>query len=92
MKKISVKELALGYERQKERLMKHSALQITGNRELIADGCRKIINCDENIIVIALSDYRLTITGSGLKLRNWGTDGVTVAGKMQTVEWGEKYA
>jgi hypothetical protein len=32
---------------------------------------------------------RVTVTGANLKLRNWGTDGVIVSGKVQGIEFGE---
>ena len=88
-KKSTIKQLAQKYENAKGKLDRysHSSLQITDNCEIIADGCRKIVSCDENVVVLDQIRNRVTITGSGLKLRNWGTDGVTVAGVIQSVEF-----
>ncbi|MCL2037143.1 MAG: YabP/YqfC family sporulation protein [Oscillospiraceae bacterium] len=86
---MNIKQLAQKYEKAKHGLMKHSSLQITDNREVIADGCRKIISCDDNIVIIDGAQARVTITGDSLKLRNWGTDGVTISGKVKSVEFDE---
>jgi len=86
MKKINIKHLAQKYEMAKMRVNRHSSLQITDNREIIADGCRKIVSCDDNVVIIEQTNIRVTVTGDGLKLRNWGTDGVTISGKIQSVE------
>jgi hypothetical protein len=87
MKKFNIKELANKYERAKSRLNRHSSLQITDDREIIADGCLKIVSCSDNVVIIQQVRNRITITGDGMKLRNWGTDGVTVSGKIQSVEF-----
>jgi hypothetical protein len=84
---MNIKELAHKYENMKNRMQKHSTLQITDNCEIIADGCRKIVSCDENIVIIDLALNRATITGESLKLRNWGTDGVTISGAVKSVEF-----
>ncbi|MCL2633344.1 MAG: YabP/YqfC family sporulation protein [Oscillospiraceae bacterium] len=90
MKKNSIKDLAFKYERVKSRLRRHSSLQITDNREVIIDGCVKVVNCDESVIIIDTVSTRLTIGGAGLKLRNWGSDGVIVSGIIKSIELGEK--
>jgi hypothetical protein len=83
------KGLALKYEKAKARLSRHShsSLQITDNREIIADGCRKIVSCDDNVVVLDQLHNRVTITGNGLKLRNWGADGVMISGEIQAIEF-----
>ena len=89
MKKFNIKDLALKFEKAKTVTKRHSSLQITDNLEIIADGCLKIINCDENIIVILLFKNRLTVSGTDLKMRNWGTDGVMINGFINSVEFEE---
>jgi hypothetical protein len=92
MKKFSIKELAFSFEQQKNRLAKQSALQITQTAELcevIADGCRRVIECHENLVTFEQVHKRVTVTGHGLKLRNWGVDGVTVSGAVESVEFSD---
>jgi hypothetical protein len=91
MRKTTIKQLAMKYEKAKLSINRHagSSLQITDNREIIADGCHKIVSCDDNVVVIDQYKLRVTITGSGLKLRNWGVDGVIITGEVQSVEFDE---
>ncbi|MCL1832685.1 MAG: YabP/YqfC family sporulation protein [Oscillospiraceae bacterium] len=91
MNKLTIKELAMGYEKQKNRLSQQSSLQITQTAtecEVVADGCRRVVSCDGNIVVFEQVYNRVTITGDKLKLRNWGTNGVTVSGTVQGIEFG----
>ena len=89
---MNIKQLALKYEEAKKRLDKYSSssLQITDNREIIADGCKKIVNCNESLVVIEQRHNRITVTGDGLKLRNWGSNGVIVTGVIASVEFDSK--
>jgi len=89
MKKTTIKEIANKLEQVKSKVRRHSALQITDNREIIADGCLKIVACDESIIEVILINNRLIINGTGLKMRNWGTDGVTISGVIRGIEFDE---
>ena len=87
--KDNIKQLAQKYDDAKSRFNQRfgSSLQIIDNREIVADGCRKIVSCDENVVIIDQVHNRVTITGGMLRLRNWGTDGVTVSGEIQSVEF-----
>jgi hypothetical protein len=92
---MNIKELAQKYEHAKGRLERHSrsSLQITHTArecEVIADGCRRIVSCDSNLVVFEQMHKRVTVAGAALKLRNWGSDGVTVSGAVQSVEFSER--
>jgi hypothetical protein len=89
MKNSKIKDLSQKYEKAKGRISRQlgSSLRITDNREIIADGCRRIISCDECVVIIDQARNRVTITGGGLKLRNWGSDGVTISGIINSVEF-----
>ncbi|MCL2071789.1 MAG: YabP/YqfC family sporulation protein [Oscillospiraceae bacterium] len=84
---MNIKKLALKYEHAKSHLNRHSSLQITDNSEIIADGCRKIVSCDESAVIIDQSRCRITVTGNDLKLRNWGSDGVAITGEINSIEF-----
>jgi hypothetical protein len=86
MKKITVRKLAQDYEKIKSNFNKHSSLQITDNCEIVAEGCRRVVTSDENIVVLEQARNRVTVTGAGLKLRNWGGDGVVISGVIRSVE------
>jgi len=86
---MSIKDLAERFEKLKNRARRYSSLQVTDNREIIADGCLKIINCDENMITLSLIKNTLTVTGQNLKMKSWGGDGVIIRGEVNSIEFGE---
>jgi hypothetical protein len=91
---MNIRDLALKFEGAKSRFNRHtrSSLQITQTRDLcevIADGCTRIVSCDGVMIVFDQIHKRVVVTGVNLKLRNWGTDGVVVSGRVQGIELSE---
>ncbi|MCL1904440.1 MAG: hypothetical protein FWF94_08495 [Oscillospiraceae bacterium] len=86
---MNIKDLAKRYEKVKNHIDRHSSLQITDNREIIADGCRRIVSCNEVLVVFEQPQIRVTVMGRELKLRNWGKDGVTVSGIINSLELNE---
>jgi len=86
---MNVKELAERFERIKNRARRYSSLQITGNTEIIADGCLKIVSCDENAAMLVLLKNTLTVTGKNLKMKSYGQDGVMINGEIITLEFGD---
>jgi hypothetical protein len=89
---MNIKDLATRFEGAKNRIIKHSTLQISHNAdlcEIVADGCRRVVSCDSNIVIFEQPFNRTTITGHELKLRNWGVDGVVVSGRVMSVEFAE---
>ena len=86
MSVMNIKDLAYKYESVKQRLDRHSSLRITDGREVIADGCRRVVSCDENAVIFMQTSHRVVVMGVGLRLRNWGVDGVVVSGEITSVE------
>ncbi|MCL2755020.1 MAG: hypothetical protein FWD35_04815 [Oscillospiraceae bacterium] len=90
---MRAKDLAQKYEELKNKTSRVSSLQITHKEELcevIAEGCRRVHSCDSVMVVFEnAAGRRVAITGSGLQLRNWGTDGVVVSGSVQAVEFAQ---
>jgi len=85
---MSIKDLAEKFERLKNRARRYSSLQITDNCEIVAEGCLKIINCDENVVTLTLLRNTLTVAGKGLKMKSWGGDGVIIRGEVVSLEFG----
>jgi hypothetical protein len=95
---MNVKKLAQKYEQAKCRLNPNAALQIThcGTNpkmcEVIADGCRKVLTCDDVMVVFEnVAGRRVSVTGTALRLRNWGADGVVISGDVLSVEFGAEH-
>jgi len=86
---MNIKSLAEGFEKLKNRAKRYSSLQITDNREIIADGCLRIINCDESAVTLRLLKNTLFVTGRNLKMKSWGDSGIIIRGEIAALEFGE---
>ena len=67
----------------------NTQLQMTNNTELEIEGCKKIIEYDENMIEIKLERNTLKIFGSDLKTTCFSTGYVTIYGKISSLEFEE---
>jgi sporulation protein YqfC len=85
---MDISKLANRFDKFKAGFQRHSYIHITDNLEIIIDCCRSIMTYDENIIKLRLINNSLTITGAGMIMRNFSTDGVIIAGKIYSVEFG----
>ena len=64
-------------------------LQLTDNRELEIEGCKKIIEYDENLIIIMLEKILLKVYGTELKTSCFSSGYVTIYGKITSLEFEE---
>ncbi len=56
-----------------------------GNRELCAENCRCITECDENVAVLRMEGIDVRVTGTELTLENFGAFGVRLTGKIHSL-------
>ncbi|MGN0613101.1 MAG: YabP/YqfC family sporulation protein [Porcipelethomonas sp.] len=63
-----------------------SQIQITGNKEVLVDGCRKILEYNDIFVKVKTWDLTVQIWGSGLEVNDFGSDGIYICGKIQSVE------
>lgn len=82
---MNINRLANKFEQMKAETVKHSELQLTDNTELIIDGCKKVIEYDDNFIRLLLADREISIVGVSLKMRNFSNFGVVVNGKINSL-------
>jgi len=85
---MDINKIAGKFDKLKAGFHKHSYIQMTDNIELLIDRCLNIMTYDENIIKLGLINNSLTVTGQGMKMRNFSSDGVIISGKIHTVEFG----
>lgn len=64
-------------------------IQLTDNKELEIEGSKKIIEYDENIIIIELQKSVLKILGTGLVTTCYSSGFVTVSGCINSLEFTE---
>jgi sporulation protein YqfC len=85
---MDINKIAEKFDKLKTGVYKHSYIQMTDNIEIVIDRCKRIMTYDENIIKLSLVNNSLTITGAGMKMRNFSIEGVIISGKIHGIEFG----
>jgi sporulation protein YqfC len=62
-------------------------LELSGNREAVVDGCRGILEYDENIVRVRAGSLTLRFTGTALQLKNLRPDSVVIVGFLSGIEF-----
>lgn len=64
----------------------NSQIQITGNKEVLVDGCKKILEYNDVYVRVSTWDMNVNIWGNELKVNDFGSGAIFVCGKIQSVE------
>lgn len=62
-------------------------LEFSGNREVVVEGCRGVLEYDENIIRLSVGKMKLRFLGRGLEIRNFTEHSATIFGYISSVEF-----
>lgn len=87
---MNINDLAIKYEDFKKSLTKHSEIQITDNANIVIDGCRRVIEYNENLIRLELAVIDVSIVGMDLNMRNFSIGGLVISGKIHSVSFTDK--
>lgn len=82
---MNISEMAVRYENFKKTRQKHSDIQISDNNEIVLDGCRRVIEYDENLIKLELSAVGISIIGMNLTMKNFSIGGVIIRGDIHSI-------
>lgn len=82
---MNINDLAIKYEDFKKSRQKHSDIQITDNKEIVLDGCRRVVEYNENHIKLELPSMGVSIVGMQLKMRNFSIGGVIIKGQIHSL-------
>ena len=82
---MNINDLAIKYEDFKKSRQKHSDIQITDNKEIVLDGCRRVVEYNENHIKLELPSMGISIVGMQLKMRNFSIGGVLIKGQIHSL-------
>ena len=63
-------------------------VELLSDREAVVDGCRGILEYSECCIRLCTGALTVQFTGEGLTMRNFGSLGAVVEGKIRSVELG----
>lgn len=62
-------------------------LEINGNNEVIVEGCRSIVEYDENIIKISTKKMYISFFGRSLNIKCLTTDSLVIKGFITSIEF-----
>ena len=82
---MNINDLAIKYEDFKKSRQKQSDMQITDNKEIVLDGCRRVVEYNENHIKLELPSMGVSIVGMQLKMRNFSIGGVIIKGQIHSI-------
>ncbi len=63
-----------------------SQIEITGNREVLVDGCRKILEYNDVFVKVRTWEMTVNIWGNNLSVSDFGSGAIYISGKIQSVE------
>ena len=82
---MNINDLAIKYEDFKKSLNKHSDIQITDNSSIVLDGCRRVIEYNENCIRLELAAVAVSVVGMNLSMRNFSIGGLVIEGQIHSL-------
>ncbi len=82
---MNINDLAVKYEDFKKSLNKHSDIQITDNNNMVLDGCRRVIEYNENCIKLELATVGVSVVGMELNMHNFSIGGLVIEGQIHSV-------
>ncbi len=82
---MNINDIAVKYEDFKKSMLKHSDIQITDNNELSLDGCRRVVEYNENNIVLELPSVGVSVVGMKLRMKNFSIGGVVIKGHIHSL-------
>lgn len=57
-------------------------IEISGNREMIVDGCKGIVEYEETIIKLSLGDLVLSLSGDNLLIKSFDNSVAVISGQI----------
>ncbi|MBQ4572742.1 MAG: YabP/YqfC family sporulation protein [Clostridia bacterium] len=62
-------------------------IELTGNREVIIDGCKGVVEYTENNIRISLGENVLSLSGDNLLIQSFDNDVVIINGQISDIDF-----
>ena len=62
-------------------------IELEGNRELLIDGCKGIMEYEDRLIKICTDTVIVSITGDELNIRTYTQEQIVISGKIISIEF-----
>lgn len=80
-------ELSIKKKLLSEMITSEPRIEMTGNREIIIDGCKGVIEYTENNIRISLGESVMSISGDSLIIQSFDNDVVIITGQISDIDF-----
>ena len=70
-----------------EMFQEEPRIEMLGNREIIIDGCKGVVEYDENIIKLSLGETVLSLLGDGLIIKSFDNDIAVICGQISEISF-----
>lgn len=60
-------------------------IELLGNREIVVDGCKGVVEYDENLIKLNTGELVLGLTGADLLIKSFDCDMAIITGKIAEI-------
>lgn len=68
-----------------EALNNEPKIEMLGNREIIIDGCKGVVEYGENLIKLNTGEYVLSVIGDGLIIKSFDGSVAVISGKIAEI-------
>lgn len=62
-------------------------IELLGNREAVVEGCKGILEYDENIIRLSINKLEVKFYGNDLSIRNLNSENIVINGNIHNIEF-----
>ncbi len=62
-------------------------IEMTGNREIIIDGCKGVVEYTENNIRLSLGESIMSLSGDSLLIQSFDNDVVIISGQISDIDF-----
>ena len=70
-----------------ESLYNLAQMQVLGNREIVLEGCKGILEYDDNVIRVGTKTMEISFWGNQLTLKCLNTDTIIIEGNLERIEF-----
>lgn len=74
------------FEKVRDIAFMDSQIQIIGNKEVLVDGCKKILEYDDVFVKVSTWNMIVNIWGSELTVNDFGSGEIFICGNIQSIE------
>lgn len=65
----------------------HDRMELAGNTDLYVDGCCKLLECSDMLMLMQLGTHRTAVWGKDLTASDYSKNGIHIHGEIAAIEF-----